>query len=362
MSLPNSSLEEIDYFHHCTSDKDGQNIIDYGLVPYSADDSFYDGKLCVPGSPDIVFFACFKFNGKDITRTPYPRTLDDGQSAVMLKFEVDQFIYKDYKLFELNEQTIHGAKHKKIFMVHKDHEKGLEFAEANNFQALNIKKNNYLRYDPKEKKWYSWKYEKGGLIIDIVFCSYNLPNPINTQFPMQYMGKNNNTKRKSIFYSISKESGITDIDYNIVNDNNKIQTTYKFTIVSFGIGLISGLQKLNSLNGASQTNHPFKKNLLNTTISCSNGNIEEFSMRINGNGFKTIKSLSESGVIAIVNQQTISMLTNLDELVNIFIIHTKKSPLSPQANIGKIIKESDGGNNGNLINEFNQVLDLNTNN
>lgn len=223
------------------ANKDGQNIIDYGLVPYPADDSFYDGKLCAAGSPEIVFFACFKYNGRDITQTPYPRTLDNGQSAVMLKFPAKEFEYNDYKLFELEEQDIHSIRHKKIFMVHRDHKKGIEFAKKNGFQALVIEENNYLRYDPENKKWFSSKYGKNDkLIIDIAFCSFfeKLPKPKNELFPIEHMGGINtgNTKRKSIFYSISKESKEIKIDYNTVDENNIVEKTYKFTIVSLGIG------------------------------------------------------------------------------------------------------------------------------
>lgn len=66
------------------------------------------------------------------------------------------------------------------------------------------------------------------------------------------------------------------------------------------------------------------------------------------------------------------MLTNLDELVNIFIIHTKRSPLSPlmdrtstQANIGKTNKESDGEDNSaqsNLSDKFCEAMELNKKN
>ncbi|KAM9981836.1 hypothetical protein ACTFIY_004145 [Dictyostelium cf. discoideum] len=315
MSISNKELEEIDYFHHCTSEKDGQNIIDFGLVPYSADDTFYDGKLCVPGFPEIVFFACFKHNGKDITQTPYPRTLDEGQSPVMLKFNVDQFNYKDYILFGLEEQLVHNAKHKKIFMVHVNNKIGIDFAEDNNFQPLDIEKNNYQRYE--EKKWYSTKYQKGGLIIDIVFF----------------------TK--------------TAID--IVDDKNNVERTYQFNIVSNAIGINHGLQKISSLNGVSQTNHllPFKISLLKTIITCLDDEINKFSMRINGKDFKTIPSLSQEGKIDIIGGKMISILTNLGELVTISIIHTKESPLSPLTD--RKLKITDTNDQEDLSNKFNKA-------
>lgn len=103
--------------------------------------------------------------------------------------------------------------------------------------------------------------------------------------------------------------------------------------IFYNISTCCSLQKKSSLNGSSQTNHssPFQKNLLNTIMRCSNDKIKIFSMSINGNDFQTIKSLSEDGKITIIDANTISILTNLDELVTISIIHTKKSPLSPLA-------------------------------
>ncbi|KAN0004206.1 hypothetical protein ACTFIZ_010375 [Dictyostelium cf. discoideum] len=349
-------LEEIDYFHHCTTEKNGDNIIKYGLVPYRADDTFYDGKLCTEDSPKIVFFACFKYNGGDITRTPYPRTKGVDEKVVMLKFSLKKLKYNEYKLFELDEQEIHNVRHKKFFMVHEGHEKGLKFANENNFNALEINNNNYLRYNIKSKKWETCKYDKEKLIIDIVFCSYNLPKPKTDPSTMDYMGgKIENAKRKSVFYSISEPSPITKIDYGIVDDKNNVQFTYKFTIVSHGIGLNCGIQRID----ASPTNHslPFKKNLLNTIISCSNTKIEDFSM--NSNDYKTIKSLSEHGEIAIIDKNSISILTNLEELVIISIIHTEMSPLSPQKN--RKLAITDRNDQEDLSNKFIQTLKINTN-
>ncbi|EAL68922.1 hypothetical protein DDB_G0276841 [Dictyostelium discoideum AX4] len=327
MRVPNEYLEKIDYFHHYTYDKDGQNIIDFGLVPNLADDLFYDGKLCVADSPKIVFFTCFKLGGNDITKT-----FDEGQSAVMLKFDVDQINYKDFNLYGLDEQDINGTRHKKIFMVHVDHKEGLNFAKVNNFKPLDIEKNNYLRYDPEEKKWFSWRYTKGGLIVDIAFCSYKLPIPRNKLFPIKNMG-GKPSNMKFFYLPISKPSPITEINYNIADSQNKVINTYEFKIESLAIGTCCSLQKKSSLNGSSQTNNssPFQKNLLNTIMRCSNDKIKIFSMSINGNDFQTIKSLSDDGKITIIDANTISILTNLDELVTISIIHTKKSPLSPLA-------------------------------
>ncbi|KAM9965974.1 hypothetical protein ACTFIR_006158 [Dictyostelium discoideum] len=322
MRVPNEYLEEIDYFHHFTSDKDGQNIIDFGLVPYLADDSFYGEKLSVADSPKIVLFTCFKLGGNDITKT-----LDEGQSAVMLKFDVDQINYKDFNLYGLDEQDINGTRHKKIFMVHVDHKEGLDFAKVNNFKPLDIEKNNYLRYDTEEKKWFSWRYIKGGLIVDIAFCSYKLPTPRKKLVPVKYTGTKP-SNMKFFYLPISKPSPITEINYNIADSQNKIINTYEFKIESLAIGTCCSLQKKSS-----QPNHssPFQKNLLNTIMRCSNDKIKIFSMSINGNDFQTIKSLSDDGKITIIDANTISIVTNLGELVTISIIHTKKSPLSPLA-------------------------------
>lgn len=138
---------------------------------------------------------------------------------------------------------------------------------------------------------------------------------------------------KFFYLPISKPSPIIEINYNIADSQNKVINTYEFKIESLAIGTCCSLQKKSSLNGSSQTNHssPFQKNLLNTIMRCSNDKIKIFSMSINGNDFQTIKSLSEDGKITIIDANTISILTNLDELVTISIIHTKKSPLSPLA-------------------------------
>ncbi|KAN0035693.1 hypothetical protein ACTA71_004979 [Dictyostelium dimigraforme] len=206
--------------------------------------------------------------------------------------------------------------------------------------------------------WKTTKYKRGGFIVDIVFCSKELPKATEIK-EIKYNG--GIEKRKSVFFSISKPSTVPyDIDF-LLNGN-----TIKFTISTKLKYLNSGINELNK-NTKPQ---PYTvTNVLKTTIECKDKeiSIEHFSISINGKKFKTVEDLIQKKIIQFnkkkVNNDTISLLTLEGQLTTILIIHTRTSPLSPLKSRNNVHTEDDDEdfvNNyyNDLANKFKEGINI----
>ncbi|EGC37179.1 hypothetical protein DICPUDRAFT_77187 [Dictyostelium purpureum] len=304
-------MEQIKYFHHCTNKESAKLIKEYGTIRYLADDLFFNGSVSEVNAPKVFFLECYKYQGRDIFKTTYPRDLKVGDESYMLKFPIKKSHSKRYNYYLIEDAgATEEVKHHKIFMVHIKNKEGLNYALLKNYRLLDINNNEYFMFNKEDKKWYTIQYtDENKVIVDIAYCGKTI-FPKKSPFKMQYI--TGVEKRNSVFYAIHTENK-EKIEYDV-----KEKKVFSFTIKT-------KLKEVNLLSGRVKKGSKENKYLskyYKTSIKCKNGDLKQFSICFNEDAFIDIKDIEHVTKTCKLKKNKLNIYTHFNQLVILSLVYS----------------------------------------